>query len=138
MPYIYPQAATLERQPKVGTGDCVELVRYYADVPDHRIWTAGARVLDNKNVAPGTAIATFVHGRYPNNDKGNHAAFFLRHGAPGDGFWVIDQWKDGNGRGKKPRISARYIKSLHMKLRPDGSFPRASDNADAFYVIEHR
>jgi hypothetical protein len=36
----------------------------------------GAAVLENKEILPGTAIATFVNGRYPNLRSGNHAVFF--------------------------------------------------------------
>jgi hypothetical protein len=112
-------------------------VEYYAHVPNHRMWAAGQNVLGNKRIAPGTAIATFVKGRYMSSAHGNHAAFFLRQGAPGDGFWVIDQWDDASpNRGRKPFISARYIRSLHRKQNVDGTWPFASDNADAYSVIE--
>lgn len=37
---------------------------------------AGAAVFGNKNIEVGTVIATFVNGRYPNHNSGNHAAFF--------------------------------------------------------------
>lgn len=93
-------------------------------------------MLDLKGIVPGTAIATFVKGRYSSMDKGNHAAFFLRHGAPDTGFWVIDQWKARPGSGDKPTISSRFIVARHKKQNANGSWPRASDNADAFAVIE--
>ncbi len=76
----------------------------------------------------GTAIATFENGRYPNRPRGNHAAFFLRHGP--NGFWVIDQWR-GDG---KPLITARYLQSRGTTR--DGAYSRPSDNAVAFSVIE--
>jgi hypothetical protein len=135
MTYVYSQAGSLEGKPKVGSKDCVALVRYYADVPTHTSWRAGEKVLGNKNIRPGTAIATFENGRYPSRPTGNHAAFYLRAGPPGDGFWVIDQWKDGT---TKKTISARYIPSRHQPQHRDGTWYRASDNADAFYVIEPR
>ena len=136
MRYVYAMVGALEKKPKVGNGDCVALVQHYAHAPNHRLWKAGELVLDLKDIKAGTAIATFVRGRYPSMDKGNHAAFFLRHGAPGTGFWVVDQWKERPGHGAKPYISSRFIPSRHMKQKSDGSWPRASDNADAFYVIE--
>jgi hypothetical protein len=128
VPYVYPEAATLQRKPKVGDGDCVALVREYTRLKTRpaRSWKQGAPVLNNKAIKPGTAIATFVKGRYPGRPQGNHAAFYLRPGP--DGFWVIDQWK------RKKRIESRYIKS--EGVRADGSYPDASDNADAFSVIE--
>lgn len=137
MPYIYLQAASLERKPRVGTTDCVALVKYYAHAPQTAAWRAGENVLDNPNIVPGTAIATFVKGHYRSNSHANHAAFFLRHGAPGNGFWVIDQWDDSDlHRGKKPFISSRYIKVRKGKQRADGSWPEASDNANAFSIIK--
>ena len=136
MRYVYAMAGALERKPKVGDGDCVALVRLYAHAPNHRMWKEGEKVLDLKGIAPGTAIATFVNGRYPSNDTGNHAAFFLRHGKSGTGFWVIDQWKTRPGHGSKLLISSRFITAQHKKQLADGSWPSASDNADAFSVIE--
>lgn len=136
MRYVYAMAGSLERKQKVGDGDCVALVRFYARAPNHRMWKAGERVLDLKGLQPGTAIATFVNGRYLSKNTGNHAAFFLRHGAPGTGFWVIDQWKTRPGNGTKPLISSRFIAAKHKKQLADGSWPEASDNADAFNVIE--
>lgn len=136
MRYVYSMAGALQKKTKVGNGDCVALVRYYASLPNHRMWKAGEAVLDNKDIVPGTAIATFIKGRYPSMDHGNHAAFFLRHGAPGTGFWVIDQWNNRQGRGEKKDISSRFIRNLHRKQNKDGSWPEASDNAQAFSVIE--
>jgi hypothetical protein len=135
MPYVYPSAGALEGKAKVDGGDCVELIRHYTGAPETATWKAGALVLDNKSIAPGTAIATFVNGRYPNKPKGNHAAFFLRHGAPGTGFWVIDQWKEDPTKGKKPVISARPIYVKNAKPNADGSWAGASDDARAFSVV---
>lgn len=121
----------------MGTNDCVALVQFYARAPNHRQWKAGEPVLDNPAMRPGTAIATFVKGRYPNNATGQHAALFLRHGPKGDGFWVMDQWKDKPGQ--RPRsIEARYIRSQHRAQNKDGTWYWASDNADAFSIIELR
>lgn len=135
MPYIYRQVSSLAGNQKVGSTQCVALVQFYAGVPHHSNWKQGAGVIGNREIIPGTAIATFIRGRYPSRPHGNHAAFFLRHDA--DGFWVIDQWKDRPGQ--TPRnIEARYIRSRHVKQSADGSWPYASDNADAFSVIESR
>lgn len=136
MRYVYAMAGALQRKPKVGNGDCVALVQHYANAPNTRRWKQGAAVLDGKDIAPGTVIATFVNGRYPNRKTGNHAAFFLRHSAPGQGFYVIDQWLPKSGQGEKPYISSRLIYSKQRKQNADGSWPEASDNADAFSVVE--
>jgi len=136
MRYVYAMAGALQRKPKVGNGDCVALLQHYAHAPNTQLWKQGIAVLDAKDIAPGTAIATFVKGRYPSNNRANHAAFFLRHAAPGQGFYVIDQWIPKPGRGEKPYISSRLIYAKHKKQNADGSWPEASDNADAFSVIE--
>ena len=132
MPFIYPMANTLGRSKKVGDGSCVALVRFYADAPDHRRWQAGAKVMDNQSLAIGTAIATFEGGKYPNKVKGNHAALFLRYAGPGEGFWVMDQWKDRPGQQSRP-VSARQIRPDSRK-NADGTWWNTSDNANAFFM----
>lgn len=128
MANIYPGAALLQRKPKVGNGDCVALVRTFGPLKSRptSTWREGEKVLNNSMIKPGTAIATFVHGRYPNRPTGNHAAFYLRPG-PG-GFWIIDQWK------KTKWIESRFIESKGKYK--DGSYRDPSDNAEAFSVIE--
>jgi hypothetical protein len=131
MPVIYLAAPLLERKAKVGDKDCVALVKEYTILKGMSTyaWKQGEKVLGNKGVTTGTAIATFVKGKYLSHPTGNHAAFFLRQG-PG-GIWVIDQWKNDKD---KPFITSRWIQSRGRNK--DGSYPRASDNADAFSVIE--
>lgn len=123
MPYIYRKVSGLEQQPKVGTHECVALVREYTNAPPSSTWRQGAAVLDNMNIEKGTAIATFIDGKYPNKKTGNHAALFLRFDPYG--FWVMDQWRSDIG---KPKISSRLI-----KVKPRG---KASDNAAAYYIVE--
>ena len=133
MPYVYSRVDQLEGEPKVGSTQCVALVQAYARVPNHLGWKAGDPVLGNKTILPGTAIATFVKGRYLSQPTGNHAAFFLRHGI--NGFWIMDQWKDPK---KKPVISSHFIRALGLRQHENGSWPMASDNADAYSIIEPR
>ena len=128
MPYIYVRVDDLENHEKVGTKQCVALIQAFTDAGMTASWRQGAAVLGNKAMLKGTAIATFIRGRYPNQAHGNHAAFFLRHGP--NGFWVMDQWADP----RKLSISSRYIRSKGKTQ--DGGFDRASDNADAFSIIE--
>lgn len=135
MSYVYSQVSSLAGKQKVGSTQCVALVQFYAGVPRHSNWKQGPTVMGNREIVPGTAIATFIKGRYPSRPHGNHAAFFLRHAA--DGFWVVDQWKDRPGQAPR-NIEARYIRSKHVKQNADGTWPYASDNADAFFVIESR
>jgi len=91
------------------------------------MWKPGARVLDTKNLMPGTAIATFWQGRYPQHPSGQHAAFFLSYA--GKAIWVMDQWKNDE---RKPTVSSRLI---HPRPPRAGSL---SNSSDAYYVIELR
>lgn len=133
MPFIYSKVAALKDQDKVGSHQCVALLQFYAHLPNTGSWKPGATVLGKQDILPGTAIATFVKGRYRSRSYGNHAAFFLRH--EGNGFVVMDQWKDKPGEVARP-ISERFIRSLNKPQKKDGSWPQASDNADAYSIIE--
>ena len=135
MPYVYTNVATLRKTDKVGSTQCVALVQIYAGAPNTSNWRRGASVLANRAIVPGTAIATFVNGRYLSKPHGNHAALFLRQGV--DGFWVMDQWKDDPTKPSRPVLD-RFIPALRLPQNKDGSWPRASNNANAFAVIEVR
>lgn len=128
MSYIYPKVDELQEQPLVGSHQCVALIQIYAGAPVTSAWRPGLSVVGNRTLKKGTAIATFVNGRYPNRSHGNHAAFFVR--AAGNGIWIIDQWVNKD----KKTISQRFISSRGKNKQ--GAFIRASDNADAYSVIE--
>lgn len=128
MPFVVPSVRSLERHPLVGSGDCVDLIKAF--IPrlaslSTRMWKAGERVIDTTNLRPGTAIATFVDGKYPQNTSGQHAAFFLAYA--GKAIWVMDQWKNDH---MKPHVSARLI---HPKPPQAG---RLSNSSEYYYVIE--
>lgn len=90
MAYIYARVDELDDSPMVGTQQCVALIRFYANAPATFAWREGDRVMGNTTIKPGTAIATFVNGRYPNNHTGNHAAFCpsYKKKPPEGGFFV--------------------------------------------------
>lgn len=138
MPYIYADAKLLQNTAKVGSTQCVALVQIKARCPETWLWAEGTSVLDSPDIKPGTAIATFVNGVYQSLAHGNHAALFLRFvkDAAGAvlGFWVMDQWKGDD----KLRISERFITVLKLKQNPDGSWPRASNCAEAYSIIERK
>lgn len=90
MSYVYPQAADLKDQPVVGSHQCVALVQEYAGAPTTPHWRQGESVVGNTMLKPGTAIATFFHGRYPSHRHGNHAALYVRQGI--GGIYIADQW----------------------------------------------
>src|SRR5688500_17743289 len=49
--------------------ECVALTKFFSGAPHTSFWRQGPNVLGNKRVRPGTAIATFVNGRYPQTGK---------------------------------------------------------------------
>lgn len=128
MSYHHADARSLDGKPKIGDAECVTLTRHYTNAPATRLWRQGAKVLGNKAILPGTAIANFENGRWPGRSKGNHSAFYL--GQVSDGIYVVDQWPSL----EKKNISIRFIgkKGRHQ----DGTYANPTDNADAFWVIE--
>lgn len=129
MTYIYQAVDDLESAAKVGTFQCVALVKHYGKAPVTSLWKAGDSVMGNLRIAKGTAIATFVDGKYESNATGNHAGFYISQDA--SGLWIMDQWADNN---KKPKISKRYLR--RQGRLPSGRFKNPSNNADAYSVIE--
>jgi hypothetical protein len=115
MDYVYAMAGALQRKEKVGDGDCVVLVQHYAKAPHTSQWKQGRAVLDG--------LLASWH-------------FLLASWRSRTGFYVIDQWKPKQGRGAKPYISSRFISAKRKKQNADGTWPNASDNAQAFSVIE--
>ncbi|MFP5393724.1 MAG: BPSL0067 family protein [Gammaproteobacteria bacterium] len=132
MPYRHPDPESLIEKPVFGKGECVDLIK--ATVPgligiSTRSWREGENVLASKTIKRGTAIATFINGKFPHADTGQHAAIFLSKS--GSTIWVIEQW-----RGLKQVQKRRISFPVHAERRADGSYPNASNNAFAFSVIE--
>ena len=126
MSNVYADARNLEGKPIEGNGQCVTLVKNHTSVGWTGNWRQGSEVVGNRTLAPGTAIATFVDGKYPNQAHGNHAAFYM--GQVSDGIYIMDQWSS------KPRISKRFVRRQGKDSH--GNFVNPSNNADAFFVIE--
>lgn len=72
----------------VGTGHCVSLIQTCSDAPLTSAWKPGPLVKGAK-LRPGTIIAIFKNGKYPNR-KGWHAAIYISQNK--EGIWVWDQW----------------------------------------------
>lgn len=125
--YRYDQVEELEKLDMVGSKQCVALVQLYAGAPNTANWRQGESVVGNKTLRKGTAIATFLDGRYLSYRHGNHAALFVSQGPKG--IYIMDQWK-AKSTGK---ISTRFIPSRGVDR--NGRFKRPSDNADAFSTI---
>jgi hypothetical protein len=141
-PYIFKDAALLRKwasapsatpladavTPSMDTGvQCVGLVKYYTSAGAAFNWAQGDRVLEQKSLTTGTAIATFdpkTH-KYNSHDHGNHACFFLSFVS--GGIKVLEQ----HVRPNLTSIQTREIKARGIgnnKVSP-------SDNADAYSVI---
>jgi hypothetical protein len=127
----------LRGKPVAGSGTCVDIIKEY--VPGLKglpttSWKAGVNVIEaGGKVAKGTAIATFVNGRYPRISTGNHAAIVVSVMA--SGIWVMDQWASDSTRTTIKRRLIR-IPPPRQQKNADGTFRDPSNNALAFYVIE--
>ena len=96
MPYPpYSKVSALEGTEKVGSKQCVALVQTYVGASSTATWSEGKAVMGQTALAPGTAIATFVGGKYLSHASGNHAALYMSQDE--GGMWVMDQWADDNG-----------------------------------------
>ncbi len=107
----------------VGNGQCAIFVEKAAGVPNHMFWGCGVPVRGS-SLAKGTAIATFVNGKYLNLPHGNHAAIYMRQDS--NAIYVLDQWVR---RGDFHPVSERPIRFKNGA----GS---AVDDGDAYSVIE--
>ncbi|NVE01601.1 BPSL0067 family protein [Massilia sp. BJB1822] len=128
MSYTYTKVDDLENSTMVGNHQCVALVRQYAGAPATIAWKQGEPVFGNRMLKKGTAIATFINGRYANQAHGNHAALYL--GQTPDGILVMDQWKNK----KEKLVTSRVIR--RKGKAKSGLYIQPSDNADAYFVIE--
>ena len=128
MSYTYTKVDDLEKTTMVGNHQCVALVRHYAGAPATLAWKQGEAVLGNRLLRKGTAIATFINGKYANHQRGNHAALYM--GQTLDGIIIMDQWSGkrlGVVTSRTLRSKGQYKNGLHID---------PSNNADAFFVIE--
>jgi len=90
----------------IGDGECVDLIKHCTGAPLTRFWKPGDFVFGS-NIEPGTAIATFKNGKYP-NITGYHAAIYSHQDE--NGIYAWDQWKGMN-------VHLRYIKA-NRKNKP--------------------
>lgn len=125
-PFVYSRVESLEGKPKVFGGSCAGIVQWYTKAVLARFWKEGVAVRGNSaKIMKGTAVATFVDGKYPNKPYDNHAALYISQDA--SGVHVMDQWKS------KPTIGKRLMRFKGKKA--DGIFIDPSNNGDALSVI---
>jgi hypothetical protein len=106
-----------------GNTECVDFIQQTLNAPPTGLWREGKKVVKGDlSIAPGTAIATFVNGKYPQSGStGKHAAIYL--GQNDQGIQVLDQWRS------QGKVLPRTI-----KWKPTS--PGASNDGNAFSVIE--
>ena len=107
-----------------GRSECVELIKGLLGAPRTGLWREGRKLKSNADqIQPGTAIATFVNGRYPNWQRrgSKHAAIFLR--ATDSGIYVLDQFAHQRS------VKERFIPWHHPRDRS------ASNNASSYSTV---
>lgn len=103
----------------VGSGQCPAICQSHGGMPHSSQWIEGPKVKGKTDLPSGTAIATFINGKYPSKSHGNHVAIYISQDAKG--ITVFDQWV---GR------PAGYRVILFKKGSGD-----PSNDGDAFSVI---
>ncbi len=106
-----------------GNTECVEFPKQALQLPATALWIEGIKIgRGTAGLMRGTAIATFVDGKYPQiGASGKHAAIYLEQNDTG--IVVLDQWR-AQGMVKKRTI------------RFDSKSASLSNQGDAFSVIE--
>ena len=144
MPFVYQNITALQNKPQVENGECVRLVQHFLPNVGHTTtWRPSERVIDvlerGGQIASGTAVATFVNGRYPTVGH-KHAGLHdgVVNSCTGSasssrcsvmGVVLMDQWR------AKAFITRRTVWK-RGKIQSNGDFPDISNNAEALYIIE--
>ena len=102
----------------IGDGECVDLIKLCSNAPLTRYWKPGKYVFGS-DIPPGTAIATFRRGKYPNRE-GYHAAIYSHQDK--NGIYAWDQWQG-------QAVHLRYIKAKQ-------SHKNAGNNASKYRIIQ--
>jgi hypothetical protein len=122
-----------------GDGECVALLHDVLNIPPSKEWKKGITVIANGDKIPkGTAIATFVDGKYPqkapDDGKSMHAAIYDYQDKIG--IWV---WQQYNVYVTDPKTHERVLKEHknveHIRLNFDNKTNRSRDGS-AFSVIQ--
>ncbi|CAN5868555.1 hypothetical protein BH11PLA1_BH11PLA1_15050 [soil metagenome] len=132
MPFIASLDAVNRTTATVGNGHCVKLVQALLPaIGTTPMWRPGAAVASG--LAAGTAIATFVKGKYENDaiHHRSHAAIYLRH--VGTNIEVFDQYI-----GKAPSKRTIGARGADNCTTPKGNpkFCFWTNDADRYFVIE--
>jgi hypothetical protein len=103
--------------PLTGQTECVAFLQATIPaVPQTKQWTEGKKVvMGDVTIVSGTAIATFVDGKYPGPGKDKHAAIYLKQDAVG--IQVLDQWAT---QGKVAPRTIQWQPPASAKIQNDG------------------
>ncbi len=108
-----------------GRPECVQLLKSLMNAPRTLFWKEGRKLKTSPDsIQPGTAIATFRKGRYPQKGRARgskHAAIFLR--ASEAGIYVFDQFAG------RTAAEERFIPWKHPRDRSP------SNNASAYSTV---
>ena len=106
-----------------GSTECVQLIKSLLDAPRTIFWKEGRKLAEHfPSISPGTAIATFVKGQYPQHGRtGMHAAIFVR--ATQAGIFVLDQFRG------RVAVTERFIPWYNPSSR------KRSNNAITYSTI---
>lgn len=116
-PFVCQNAAKYAGK-AIGSGHCVALIQKCSGAPLTKYWRPSLAVKGNA-IPPGSIIATFRNGRYPNR-TGYHAAIYISQ--TDKGIWVWDQWVG---------------KPVHKRLiRFKGGRGSASNDGDRYTLVE--
>jgi hypothetical protein len=127
----------LEGHEPFSDGECVALVQAVTSVGLTAGWRPGPRVVDLSYLNPGTVIANFLDGRFPNRRR-YHAAMFMEFGPRGmssgrpSTIKVMDQF---TGRHPRNMVKSRDIYARGDKTYKQGNPYADCDNADQYYVV---
>jgi hypothetical protein len=107
--------------PLTGETECVAFLQAAVDgIGSTTGWVEGGKIkkLEEGEAGPkaGTAIATFVDGKYPGPGKKKHAAVYL--GQDSDGIQVLDQWAT---QGKVLPRTIRWKVAAATSIQNDGN-----------------
>jgi hypothetical protein len=86
-------------------------------IPGTTAWKEGRKVTKGDGtILPGTAIATFVDGKYPGPGRDKHAAIYL--GQDAEGIQVLDQWAK---QGKVLKRTIRWLVPVGTGIQNDAT-----------------
>jgi hypothetical protein len=113
----------------IGDGQCVAFVRKAASIGATPHWKRGAKIVGDRSIPAGTAIATFdPSGLYGNHTDGrSHAAIYVSQSLAG--IVVYDQWLGQPPHPPVP-VHERVIRFLN------GGPGNPVNDGDQFYVID--